>query len=121
MKPIDILLTQIARQHLGIETLKTRNQDALDFHDVSVGGVKTALLAAYEAGSQGIAPPVVIVTLRAGLVEDVAATQPARIVVEDWDVEDWDTGKPPARSSWEIDAGTAGLSPAQLRRLHADQ
>jgi hypothetical protein len=50
MKPIDELFTGIAREHLGIETLETRNLDSLDFHDVSVAGVRDALRAAYQAG-----------------------------------------------------------------------
>ncbi len=49
---IDLLLTQIALDHLFIETLATRNSDSLDFHEVSVWGVKSALMAAYEAGQQ---------------------------------------------------------------------
>ena len=49
---IDLLLTQIALDHLFIETLSTRNSDSLDFHEVSVWGVKSALMAAYEAGQQ---------------------------------------------------------------------
>lgn len=44
------LMEQIARQHLCIETLKTRNSDSLDFHDVSVANVSAALAAAYQAG-----------------------------------------------------------------------
>ena len=44
------LLEQIAKEHLFIETLETQNSDRLDFHDVSVWGVKAALQAAYEAG-----------------------------------------------------------------------
>ena len=47
---LDHLLTQIALDHLFIETLATRNSDSLDFHDVSVWGVKSALMAAYQAG-----------------------------------------------------------------------
>ena len=47
---LDQLLTQIALDHLFIETLATRNSDSLDFHDVSVWGVKSALMAAYQAG-----------------------------------------------------------------------
>ena len=46
----DQLLAQIALDHLFIETLATRNSDSLDFHDVSVWGVKSALVAAYQAG-----------------------------------------------------------------------
>jgi hypothetical protein len=44
------LLEQIAKQHLFIDTLETQSSDRLDFHDVSVWGVKAALEAAYEAG-----------------------------------------------------------------------
>ena len=47
---LDKLLAQIALDHLFIETLATRNSDSLDFHDVSVWGVKSALVAAYQAG-----------------------------------------------------------------------
>ena len=47
---IDALLTRIANEHLGIATLKTRMSDSLDFHDVSVWGVKSALTRAYRAG-----------------------------------------------------------------------
>lgn len=44
------LLTQIARDHLDISTLKQQGRDALDFHEVSVWSLSTALLRAYEAG-----------------------------------------------------------------------
>jgi len=47
---INDLFTAIAREHLGIATLETRNRDALDFHEVSIWGIKRALRAAYEAG-----------------------------------------------------------------------
>ena len=50
MKPTIELFTAIAREHLIIQTLETRNSDSLDFHDVSVCGVKHALLHAYQAG-----------------------------------------------------------------------
>ena len=46
----DQLFTQIAAQHLHIETLETRNSDSLDFHDTAVWSIKAALEAAYEAG-----------------------------------------------------------------------
>ena len=42
-------LEQIAAEHLGIETLVTRKSDSLDFHEVSVWGIKAALEAACEA------------------------------------------------------------------------
>ena len=47
---IDQLLTDIAKKHLNIETLETRNSDSLDFHDVAVWSLKDALQEAYEAG-----------------------------------------------------------------------
>jgi hypothetical protein len=50
VQPLDALLTQIAQEHLFIDTLETQNSDSLDFHDVSVWGVKEALIAAYQAG-----------------------------------------------------------------------
>lgn len=43
---------QIARQHLQTDTLETRHSDRLDFHEVSVWGIKNALQAAFEAGKQ---------------------------------------------------------------------
>ena len=51
-KALETLLQQIALDHLFIETLETRNSDRMDFHEVSVWGIKSALLAAYEAGRQ---------------------------------------------------------------------
>ena len=47
---IQLLLESIALDHLFIETLQTRHRDSLDFHDVSVWGVKRALQAAFDAG-----------------------------------------------------------------------
>jgi len=47
---LDLLLARIAQEHLFIETLQTRNSDRLDFHDVSVWAVQSALMAAYQAG-----------------------------------------------------------------------
>ncbi len=57
MKPLNRILTNIAATHLNIPTLQTRRSDRLDFHDVSVWAVRSALKAAYEAGST-IAPAV---------------------------------------------------------------
>ena len=50
MSKLETLLTQIAQQHLGIETLQTRRSDSLDFHDVAVWCVRDALGAAFKAG-----------------------------------------------------------------------
>lgn len=49
-RQLDQLLAQIALDHLFIETLETRNSDRLDFHEVSVWAVQSALVAAYQAG-----------------------------------------------------------------------
>lgn len=46
------LFTQIAQEHLFVETLETRKMDSLDFHEVSVWGIKMALQKAYEAGQK---------------------------------------------------------------------
>ena len=51
-KDIDRQLQQIALDHLFIDTLETRNSDQLDFHEVSVWAVKSALMAAFQAGRQ---------------------------------------------------------------------
>ena len=45
-------LEQIARQHLGLETLETRRSDQLDFHDLAVWSIEAALQAAFEAGKR---------------------------------------------------------------------
>lgn len=54
MSPLSQLLEQIAAEHLLIPTLKCRNSDGLDFHNVSVWAVEAALNAAFEAGRQSI-------------------------------------------------------------------
>ena len=46
---IDQLLEHIAQTTLRIPTLRQRDSNGLDFHEVSVWGLKRALLAAYEA------------------------------------------------------------------------
>jgi hypothetical protein len=55
---IDQIFALIAEKHLFIETLETRNSDRLDFHDVSVWGVRSALEAAFKAGVElGVSSP----------------------------------------------------------------
>ena len=51
MNQLDTILTQIAQQHLDIETLQTRNADSLDFYDAAVWRIKAALEAAFKAGA----------------------------------------------------------------------
>ncbi len=43
-------LTEIARRHLGLQTLAARNSDSLDFHEVAVWSLRAALEAAFELG-----------------------------------------------------------------------
>lgn len=39
-----------AAQMLDLETLETRNHDALDFHDMSVASIRRVIEMAYAAG-----------------------------------------------------------------------
>ena len=51
-KKLNQLMTQIAQQHLRLETLETRHSDSLDFHDIAVWQIESALRAAFEVGRQ---------------------------------------------------------------------
>ena len=53
----DQQLQQIALDHLFVATLETRSSDTLDFHDLSVWAIKTALQAAFEPGRNAAANP----------------------------------------------------------------
>ncbi|MCA3362743.1 MAG: hypothetical protein INF81_18910 [Roseomonas sp.] len=47
----DELFLEIAKRHMpSVETLETRNRDALDFHDVAVWSIRNSLAEAYAAG-----------------------------------------------------------------------
>ncbi len=52
MKRPDPILAGIAREHLRIPTLASRQADSLDFHNVAVWQVEGALTAAFNAGIQ---------------------------------------------------------------------
>ena len=47
-------LEQIARHHLGLETLQPRQSDQQDFHDLAVWSIEAALQAAFEAGKRAV-------------------------------------------------------------------
>jgi len=49
-KSTEQIIQKIAADHLFIDTLETRNADSLDFHEVSVWSIKSALQAAFDAG-----------------------------------------------------------------------
>lgn len=108
-KQLEDTLLAIARDKLGIETLETRCSDRLDFHDVAVWCIKDALVAAFRAGADSVAKPTVVVTVRGGLVEDVNATAPVTVFVEDWDC-------PPDRPL-VMDFDADRLTPPQARRV----
>ena len=52
MNQLDAIFTLIAKKHLGIKTLETRNSDRLDFHDTAVWCIRDALEAAFKAGAE---------------------------------------------------------------------
>ena len=46
----DQLFLEIAKRHMpSVETLETRNRDALDFHDVAVWSIRSSLAEAWQA------------------------------------------------------------------------
>lgn len=46
--------TGIAKRHLLVDALETRGSDSLDFHSVSVIGIRRALADAYNLGARSI-------------------------------------------------------------------
>lgn len=52
---MDNTILEIAYQHLGMQSLETANNDGLDFHDLAVWNIRSALEAAYKAGQQDAA------------------------------------------------------------------
>lgn len=48
--PVDVAVLDIAQRHFGVETLRARGLDRLDFHSVSVKAMAEALREAFEAG-----------------------------------------------------------------------
>ena len=67
---VDTLLEQIARSILDIPTLEERKMDALDFHEVSVWGLKNALKTAYNAGCIDALSDYVVIEDRIGSISD---------------------------------------------------
>ena len=45
-----VVAVEAIKKRLDIETLETRNRDALDFHEVSVAAIRDAIEIAFEAG-----------------------------------------------------------------------
>lgn len=44
------IIEQIAKDHLGMETIEARNSDGLDFKELSVWQITKALEEAFDAG-----------------------------------------------------------------------
>ena len=61
--------------------------------------------------------PIVTVSVRGGLIEELEATIPVTVVVEDWDVPDEDTGQKPTKSVHVLNGGLSGPKMEKLRRL----
>ena len=78
------IFQQIAKKHLRIPTLAVRNSDQLDFHEVDVWGVASALQTAYDAGWSDALENLDVHEILAGrkqiaviwCIEDVQAVRP---------------------------------------------
>lgn len=55
MSTAEQLVEDIAKRHLLVETLETRNNDSQDFYEVAVWCLKAALLEAFRAGQNASA------------------------------------------------------------------
>jgi hypothetical protein len=55
MSTPDQIFEDIAKRHLLVETLETRNSDTQDFYEVAVWCIKAALKEAFEAGQNAAA------------------------------------------------------------------
>lgn len=55
MTPKEQVIENIAKRHLLVDTLTTRNNDSQDFYEVAVWCLKAALEEAYEAGKNASA------------------------------------------------------------------
>lgn len=51
------LIEKIAQQHLWVPTLEERKMDSLDFYNLSVWSIKSALEAAFAAGKSSQSNP----------------------------------------------------------------
>lgn len=49
---VDKIAENVAKDFLDIETLKVRNSDGLDFHEIGVASLKAALIEMYNLGKQ---------------------------------------------------------------------
>ncbi len=99
-------------------------KDEYDRLERHIEQARTVIGKANASGirSAGDAPvqPIVTVTVRGGLIEDLDATIPLNAVVEDWDIQDDETGRKPARNVWKLTGSLTGPKVKKLRRLIAN-
>ena len=48
------LASQVAKEYLSVESLKSRFSDNLDFKDIHVNGLEKALIKMFELGQQSV-------------------------------------------------------------------
>ncbi len=104
-------LEEIARSVLRIPTLRQRGSDRLDFHDLSVGQIKSALRAAVEAGraEHKAACARILLSVRGGVVQDVYCSDPElEVAFVDWDCEG--VAADPDGGHFEIDGQVVAVS-----------
>lgn len=103
MKQLSLILTRIARKHLGVQTLDARRSDSLDFHDVAVWQVQSALEAAFNAGVRSAQRrPLTNKTLRAIDLDHLLAKRRQVAIV--WCIEDVQQNRPDLTDdqAWEV-------------------
>jgi hypothetical protein len=110
-KPLKRDLTEIAKKHLHIDTLRQRFSDDLDFHDVSAWGVEAALTAAYEIGYHMSTDP------KAAAAAKAAAKEELRILKID--AEARETAAEEATKEAEEDAEWCMRAQESLREAEA--
>lgn len=107
----------------ALEYLKAND----DGEDDVAPRIAVASAALTKAGTVGPAfspavacMPIVTISVQGGIIEDLAATVPVTVVVEDWDAPDEETGKKPTRSVHALTGGMSGPKAAKLRQLIAN-
>ncbi len=99
----DRTLEEIAHTQLGIRTLDTRNADRLDFHEVAVWRLKTALATAYSVGQKQA-------TASTGKMADAL-----RVIALDPAIRDWlQTNDPKALEQVRNALAEIGTTPAGI-------
>ncbi len=120
----DAIIASIAQTHLGLETMESRHQDCLDFHEHSCMAIREALRAAFDAGRRSTRRPR---QKTIAVVGDMVLTSPRPKAQS----PGWATGRigdfhfsakvyaeHAAYPSYEI--GRSRISKLELRRLDTD-